>query len=1147
MRLCRIIIFILICLGAIHHFSVAQSLRRCFDIPVGTRHLLLDTVLTDPATIEVSPVVGYTYAEERRTLTFDEPTAAAMELCYRAFPVQVGDSYAVRDREEYFEDITSYRKAVTKEADALDVIPEESLFPTDNLQKMGAISRSVSFGNTQNVFVNSSLNLQLDGQIAEDLNIQAVIADQSIPFQPEGNTQQIRDFDNVYIRLYNERFDLTAGDVVLSNRDAYFLRYYKNVQGGRATVDYDAAGGQASTSLAASVAKGQFASILIDPIEGVQGPYRIRGPNDERFVIVMANSERIFLDGKQLERGFDRDYIIDYNQAEITFNPNVLITKFSRIRVDYEYADQNYSRSILSARHEQQWDRWSLTSELYREKDNRNQPLAFTLTDEDKQLLSNAGDQASLAAISGVDSVGYSPDRVLYALRDTLVDRDLIQYYSYSTDPDEAVFTITFSEVGANNGDYRTVVSGVNGRRFEWVAPVNGLPQGNFAPITIIPTPNQRQMWNNQLSYRIDDHQRVFTDVAFSNQDKNLFASIDNEDNNGLGIRTGYAVDDLPIGNRYAFSGELSYEYNDQYFKPIDRFRYIEFDRDWSYTPVDSVPFSDERILTAAVGVARDDDHYLDYRLVTRQKSNYFSGVQQYFKVGHSLGPLYHKSDLFLLRSSQSDIGALWSRWTADTYIKTAVVTPGYLYTADRNEVFVTATDSIVRTAMNFREHMIYLASADSSVNEWRLSYAQREDQLPVEGQLLPQNDSRTLMLSGRYLFNERQRMSYNFTYRELENLLDPELDDEVTTMGRLDWSGRFLDRLLSAELTYALANSRELRREFIFIPVANGEGTHTWRDDNGDGVQDLTEFYLAVNPDERNYIKVFVPTDDYVTAYNNIFNMRVSLDAPRRWKTQGGVKSLLGYLSNVTSIARDRKVTSDADENRFNPFGAIDDANLLSNRENLRTTFFINRGNPRFGIEAGYSQLGNRQLLTNGIESRDLQSWKFSSRLNVKRAFTLQLGYETGDRQNASDAQENRNYLIDFSNYTPQLTWQPSPEFRLLGSYELRSKKNIGVENKNEFSDINEFKGELRWAKAIERTVSLTFRVVDIDFEGVENSPIGYELLEALRPGTNYTWNLQWQQRILKGLQMSLGYEGRKSPGQNVVNIGRMQVTALF
>ncbi|MEM8895895.1 MAG: hypothetical protein AAGC88_15035, partial [Bacteroidota bacterium] len=767
-------------------------------------------------------------------------------------------------------------------------------------------------------------------------------------------------------------------------------------------------------------------------------------------------------------------------------------------------------------------------------------------TNEDKQILSDAGDQASLAAISGIDSVGYSPDRVLYAERDTIIDNIKTPYYAYSTNPNEAVFTVTFSDLGANNGDYIPVESGVNGRIFEWIAPVNGIPQGSFAPITVIPTPNQRQMWNNQVVYQINDYQQVYTDFAISNEDKNLFAIIDNEDNNGFGVKSGYRVNDLPVGGDYKLSGELSYEYNDQYFKPIDRFRYIEFDRDWSYTSVDSIEFIDEQLFNTSVDLVKDEDHYISYRLATRQRGGLFNGTQHYIKLGQSLGPLYHTSDLFLLSSEQGGVGSTWSRWTADTHIRSKFAIPGYTYAVDRNKVFQLETDSIFRTAMNFSEHTLYLTNPDSSKHQWRISYSSREDQSPVEGQLVPQNDSRTFMMSGRYSFGRQQRLSYNFTYRNLENLLNPSAEDELTTMGRLDWSGRFLDRLVSTELTYALANSRELRREFIFVPVANGEGTHTWRDDNGDGIQDLTEFYLAVNADERNYIKVFVPTDEYVTAFNNIFNMRLSVDAPRKWKSHGGFKSLLGYLSNVTSVARDRKVTDESDD-RFNPFGEVADESLLSNRENLRSTLFINRGNPRFGLELAYNQLGNRQLLTNGIESRDLSSWKFSSRLNIKKEFTLQLGYEYGDRQNTSDVQANRNYLIDFQNVAPQLVWQPSPQFRLLGSYEYRDRQSIGIENEGEFSEINEFRGELRWAKAIQRTVSATFRVVDIAFEGEENSPIGYELLEALRPGTNYTWNLQWQQRILKGLQMSLGYEGRKSPNQNVVNIGRMQVTALF
>ena len=70
--------------------------------------------------------------------------------------------------------------------------------------------------------------------------------------------------------------------------------------------------------------------------------------------------------------------------------------------------------------------------------------------------------------------------------------------------------------------------------------------------------------------------------------------------------------------------------------------------------------------------------------------------------------------------------------------------------------------------------------------------------------------------------------------------------------MGRVDWNATFFDQIIQSDFSYNLSNSRELRREFIFIPVATGEGTHTWRDDNGDGVQDLNEFYIAINPDEK-------------------------------------------------------------------------------------------------------------------------------------------------------------------------------------------------------------------------------------------------------------------------------------------------------
>jgi hypothetical protein len=1135
----------------------AQEKCRWFPADYFEKPSVLDSLSAIEASILVNDKSGNSYpfrynlSDRTLQVTFDPRSKPdSIRVCYRTLTIRLDRTFTKRTLTGDYDSTAIFKDNRVQPVPDFDI--REELFPSTNLYKTGSLTRGVSFGNKQNVFVNSALNLQLDGDIGENLKIRASITDQNVPFQPEGNTQQIQDFDNVLIELYNDEFSLAAGDVVLQQRQSEFLRYYKNVQGLQFTSKYKLKKGlEASSQGFASVAKGKFASIQLPILEGVLGPYRVSGPNNERFVIIMANSERVFLDGRQLQRGFNADYVIDYNQAEITFTPKVLITQYSRVRVDFEFAERNYSRSILGANHLQTNGKVDFYINYYQEKDNRNRPLFTEFTQSEQALLAAVGDTIENAVIPRIDSVAFDPTRILYEkVSEVDVFGNSVIYYRYSTNPELANFALVFSLVGANQGDYRRTSQLTNGTVFEYVPRVSGQPQGDYSILTQLAAPDSKRMTTAGTRVKLGEYEKVYTELALSSVDQNLFSTIDDENNQGLGWKIGLQSENREIGlfKGYRFRGLTEFEFNSINFQFIDRFRYIEFDRDWGLSPEVLKNPASERFFLTQIGLEKDAKNTFNYKLYLRNRENVLSGSQHTANWTTEIGKrLLLRQEFFSLKSDQNTLTSDWARYLGNVSFQSKILVPGYQFSLDQNVFKNTETDSVLSTAMNFKEHLLYLRSNDSLSYSFLLDAAWREDKAPIGGRLVDDTRGFTSNFTFRKQWTKHS-LSSTFTYRELE-FLQRDLPSELTVMGKVDYSGSLGKNLIRNEVSYAIGNGRELQREFVYLPAPNGDGTHTWRDDNGDGIQQLNEFYIAINPEEKQYIKIFVPTDTYLQAYTSLLNYRLQARFPETWKEAGGIGAFLHRFSNTSSLSVEKKVTSDDFGDRINPFiGSIDRNQILSLRQIIRTSFFFNRASAKYGFDLSLFDSQLKQLLSGGFEDQIQQDWKLNTRYNFNSELTLRILGSTGNRTSASDFLENRNYTILQSTLGPELAWQPNPFFRTTGSYSFTGKENTHNIEYEEKASTHQVGLDMRYAKAIKTTLTGNLRLIQINYNGEVNSPVGYEMLQALTPGSNLTWSLNWLQKIGEGLQLNLVYEGRNSQGlARTVHVGRMQVSALF
>ena len=1085
------------------------------------------------------------YAKSLLIIKNPELKNQTLNFTYRVFPYSLTKSYehkSIKDIEE--------KNEREKNPFMYEYIPEtDDIFYLNGLNKSGSISRGVMFGNNQDLSVNSSLNLQLSGKISHNVSILASISDDNIPIQAEGNTQQLQEFDRVFIQLFSENWKLTAGDFYMERPKSYFMNFNKKVKGGSFEIRLPTSKNKPKNfikpTFSAAVSKGKFARNKIQGVEGNQGPYRLVGAENETFIIVLSGTEKIYIDGKLMKRGNEFDYIIDYNSAELTFTANRLITKDSRIVAEFQYSDKNYARSLAHFGTDYESEKLKLRLNVYTEQDSRNQPLQQELSDDDKLLLSNIGDSLHQAIVPNFNVVDFSENLVLYKMIDTLTYDSV---FVYSTDPDSAIYQLGFSYLGPNKGNYVQVQSSANGKVYEWIQPIGGIPQGEYEPVILLVTPKTRQMATFGGQYNFTKESFVSWEGAVSNNDINTFSDKDSDDNIGYALKVN-STNKILLNDAetpWKFKVGAGYELVEQHFTSIERFRITEFERDWNINNV--VLNSDQHIASGFLGFEKAKKANVQYGVDVLQNVGEFDGIKNSALALYNWKGFKIEADgSFLITEGINNTEFLRHKATLSKNIKWLVV--GVSEETEQNKFFVNEqTDSLQAASFEFKIYEAFIRSADSTVNNFMISYKQREDNAPFVNQFNGATKAEDISFAMGLLKNRNHKFRSKVTYRKLEILSNTlsNLQPEENVLARVEYVAKFFKSAITSNTYYEIGSGLEVKKEFSFIEVQPGQGTHAHIGDiNGNGVKDLNEFEVAAFQDQANFIKVFTPTNDYVRTYTNQFNQGLFLRPETKWANKKGFKKLVSRFSNRTNYRVSRKV-SDKNE-YYNPFvDVVADTSLVTLNLGFLNTIYFNRTGTKFGSDFTFQDNRDRSLLTNGIETRRNLNRALKARWNITRVYTITLLGANGTKSNSSQFFNNRNYFIKIYEAEPKFSFQPNAKFRASVLYNYKEKTN-SLNFGGEELISQTVGGELRYNVASKGSFRASYNYISNEFSITNNTALAYEMMEGLQEGINMTWELNYQQNLSKHMQLSINYNGRVSDDAPVIHTGGVQVRAFF
>jgi len=988
--------------------------------------------------------------------------------------------------------------------------PTTSPRPLDGLQTQGSITRAINAGNQQSLVMISGLDLKIEGKLSKNVRLKAVLSDDNLPQAYAGISQSYKEFDRIYMQLSAPDWTATAGDLLLNEKENYFLKFTRKTQG--LSLNYRRR--QSSMQVTGAYVEGRFAINRFQGVEGNQGPYALKGNEGEPYIFVIPQSEKVYVNGQLLQSGENHDYIIDYETAELRFNPSFSINQNQRIVVEFNYSNQQYVRYLNYNKYSRAGEKFEWTLSTFTEGDVKTQTLLYDLTEQQVEILKNAGDDPKkLWVLAAVPSI-YDEHKILYKKIENGEDF----YFEYSPEEQADLYEVKFSYVGKNQGDYRIAEVVATGKIYEYVGENNG----DYIPYIKLTPPQNKKYIGFVAVYTPGEKTYLKLNTLLNHTDKNLFSSLDNTNDTGGALHLDWRQGIWQKGNK-SLKVNLLYDFVCQNFEALDPYRSPEFNRLWQ---VDTV---------------YGKQHLLDFNLLYQVKNSSLQSGYRYFSMRDSIQTGQFFANLSINRkkwqshtqidvtgrNAEAQLSAVNFNQLLNYHLPHHDLTAEVRF-ENRDQSQAGRLDSL-----NYQYQYAGIKYAKTDTLRWayELSYRREMNDSVVDNrwQNVQVMDNLGIRLKQRYQTGQWQIFGLyrHSQYKKYDSVKDY-LNLQAT------WRQSYFNKLINSSLKIESFNGNTLRDEVVFVETPPGQGVYEWHDYNGNGIKEINEFEVAVFSDQANYIRVVLPSKNYVPTLNNNFSATLNFNF--------GIWQKRHFLRHIFGVIRyQSKNEVPQDDHSFFSFSSGDES--LSQQKLYQQDWFYNRAQDKYHVHFIYQNIEQKQLLLVGAQAHRVARYELQTKHRLGGVVWKQK-FSSEETDHQSENYTQKNYLLQTQSVEEGLLWRfdKQKHFYVFGNY--REKENLSGDEYLQMykAGVNYF-----LQTSHQNSLHLDLEYIDNMMQGDAYSPVAFQMLEGLQTGKNVVFKMMFQKKLNSYLDLNWHYNFRIAENHAAIHTGGVQLKMIF